>query len=169
MRTMRRLGVSLAGVLFAIAVATAAAPAATAESPVAPLIDAAGIPVYQIPATGTAVSGLVVPGPWWGSVNAETTGTTGETLFSVPASQEICATTAGGSLVRIGYLNLTNGIRGSVLVKPCEFSFLDPVPTHAVAHTGSGPVAVNAEITGSAAYPRAGTPSLPGVGMFVAP
>jgi hypothetical protein len=70
--------------------------------------------------------------------------------------------------VRIDYVNVSTGARGSSTVKPCPY-FLDPAPTHDTVNTGSGPVVFTVSIKGSYAYPNAGQPSLPGVGGFVAP
>ncbi|MFV9454007.1 hypothetical protein ACNJ7E_11130 [Rhodococcus sp. NM-2] len=111
---------------------------------------------------------LVVPGPYFGSVLAETANVPGETTFSAPFRPELCSSSAGGALVRVSYLNVSSGDRGSVVVKPCV-NFLEPAPERATVRTGSGPVAFTVSVIGSGFYPRAGQPSLPGVGGFVAP
>ncbi|MEJ6548023.1 hypothetical protein PQI66_00505 [Corynebacterium sp. USCH3] len=127
--------------------------------------DGAPLAVYQIPALGLHVSGLVVPGPYFASVVARSTGSPGEVNISAPADPTICSGSAASSHVTVNYLNLSNGRAGEVTVKPCP-NFLDLTPVNAVAHTGSGQVAVSIRVTGSAMYPNAGQPSLPGAGTF---
>ncbi|MFW0787703.1 hypothetical protein AAFP35_24670 [Gordonia sp. CPCC 206044] len=129
---------------------------------------AAPVPVYQIPASAVAVSGLVVPGPYFANVTAATTGIRGETAFSAPASPSICSSSAAGALVRIGYLNTATGRSGVTTVKPCPY-YLNPTPVVSKVRTGSGQIIVTVQVTGSAAYPNAGQPSLPGIGTFTAP
>lgn len=129
---------------------------------------AAPIPVYQIPATAVAVSGLVVPGPYFAQVTAATTRVRGETAFAAPASPSICSSSAAGALVRINHLNVATGQRGTTTVKPCPY-YLNPTPVVSTVRTGSGPIVVTVQVTGSAAYPNAGQPSLPGVGTYTAP
>lgn len=121
--------------------------------------------VYQIPATGVAISGLVVPGPYFASVVARPTGTSGEVSISAPASASVCATSAGNAHVIVNYLNLNTGQTGDVTVTPCD-RWLDPVPMDAVAETGPGQVAMSIRVAGSPMTPEAGQPSLPGVGTF---
>jgi hypothetical protein len=158
MRSTMRTVLAAGGVIVG-AVATALG-AGTAQ--------AAPVPVYQIPATAIAVSGLVVPGPYSATVYAATTAARGQTAFSAPASPSICSSSAAGALVRINYLNVSTGQRGATTVKPCPY-YLNPTPVVATVRTGSGPIVLTVQVTGSAAYPNAGQPSLPGVGTFTAP
>lgn len=130
--------------------------------------DSRPLAVYQIPALGLHVSGLVVPGPYFASVVARSTGTSGEVDFSAPASPDICSGSAASSHVTVNYLNLTSGKGGEVTVKPCP-TYLDPTPMNVVAKTGSGQVAMGIRVTNSAMFPDAGQPSLPGAGTFHAP
>ncbi|MGB7240367.1 MAG: hypothetical protein WBD41_30800 [Rhodococcus sp. (in: high G+C Gram-positive bacteria)] len=156
---MRNLGLrcaTIAAVFAAVFVGGGVAQAA----PVA-------VPVYQIPATAFAVSGLIVPGPVFATVTARSLAPT-TTEFAAPASPSACATTAGRALVKISYLNITTGASGSVTVKPCEF-FIDPTPTSVVAHTGSGRILLTTQVVGSPFVPTAGQPSIPGIGTFHAP
>lgn len=156
---MRNLGLrcaTIAAVFAAVFVGGGVAQAA----PVA-------VPVYQIPATAFAVSGLVVPGPVFATVTARSLAPT-TTEFAAPASQAGCSTTAGRALVKISYLNITTGASGSVTVKPCEY-FIDPTPTSVVAHTGSGRIVLTTQVVGSPFAPAAGQPSIPGIGTFHAP
>ncbi|NDK90056.1 hypothetical protein GYA93_10750 [Gordonia desulfuricans] len=148
--------------------ATVAAAAAAIAVPTAGTAHAAPATVYQIPASALAVSGLVVPGPYFASVTAQTTGKAGELRVSAPASPSICSSSAAGALVRIGYVGLTTGRSGGVTVKPCPY-FLDPAPTSAVIHPGGGQALLSIQVTGSAAYPNAGQPSLPGVATVGVP
>lgn len=166
MKVIRQFSAVAASLLAACAFTVAGAPAASG-APVGPTLTAAPVSVFQIPAIGVKVSGLVIPGPHLASVNASSAAP-GRTTFSAPARPETCATTAGGSLVRINYVNVRTGDRGVSVVKPCPF-FLDSAPTHQTVRTGSGPVVFTVSITGSWAYPNAGQPSLPGGGGFVAP
>ncbi|WP_207835672.1 hypothetical protein [Williamsia soli] len=166
MKFSRQFSAVAVSLLAACAFTVSGAPAASA-APVGPTLTAAPVSVLQIPAIGVKVSGLVIPGPHLASVNAASAAP-GKTTFSTSASPETCATTVGGSLVRINYVNVRTGDRGTSVVKPCPY-FLDPAPTHQTVHTGSGPVAFTVSITGSWAYPNAGQPSLPGGGGFVAP
>lgn len=166
MRFSRKLSTMAAGLLAAGAVTMAGAPTASA-APVGPTLTAAPVSVFGIPAIGIKVSGLVVPGPLFASVNASSAAP-GKTTFSAPASPETCATTAGGSLVKIDFVNVRTGDRGTGLVKPCP-NYIDRTPTHQTVTTGSGPVVFTVAITGSWAYPNAGQPSIPGGGGFVAP
>lgn len=156
---MRNLGLrcaTIAAVFAAVFVGGGVAQAA----PVA-------VPVYQIPATAFAVSGLVVPGPVFATVTARSLAPT-TTEFAAPASQAGCSTTAGRALVKISYLNVNTGASGSVTVKPCEY-FIDPTPTSVVAHTGSGRIVLTTQVVGSPFAPAAGQPSIPGIGTFHAP
>lgn len=156
---MRNLGLrcaTIAAVFAAVFVGGGVAQAA----PVA-------VPVYQIPATAFAVSGLVVPGPVFATVTARSLAPT-TTEFAAPASQAGCSTTAGRALVKISYLNITTGASGSVTVKPCEY-LIDPTPTSVVAHTGSGRIVLTTQVVGSPFAPAAGQPSIPGIGTFHAP
>lgn len=166
MKVIRQCSAMAAALLAACAFTVAGAPAASG-APVGPTLTAAPVSVFQIPAIGVKVSGLVIPGPHLASVNAASAAP-GRTTFSAPARPETCATTAGGSLVRINYVNVRTGDRGVSVVKPCPF-FLDSAPTHQTVRTGSGPVVFSVSVTGSWAYPNAGQPSLPGGGGFVAP
>ena len=153
---MRNLGLrcaTIAAVFAAVFVGGGVAQAA----PVA-------VPVYQIPATAFAVSGLVVPGPVFATVTARSLAPT-TTEFAAPASQAGCSTTAGRALVKISYLNVNTGASGSVTVKPCEY-FIDPTPTSVVAHTGSGRIVLTTQVVGSPFAPAAGQPSIPGIGTF---
>ena len=127
----------------------------------------AAVPVYQIPATAFAVSGLVVPGPVFATVTARSLAPT-TTEFAAPASPSACATTAGRALVKISYLNVNTGASGSVTVKPCEY-YIDPTPTSFVANTGSGRIVLTTQVIGSPFAPAAGQPSIPGIGTFHAP
>lgn len=124
--------------------------------------------VYQIPALGLHVSGLVVPGPYFASVVARATVTPGEVNISAPADPTICSGSAAGSHVTVNYLNLTTGKAGEVTVKPCP-TYLDPTPLNVNEKTGSGQIAVSIRVTDSAMSPNAGQPSLPGAGTFHAP
>lgn len=125
------------------------------------------VPVYQIPATAFAVSGLVVPGPVFATVTARSLAPA-TTEFAAPAGPAACSTTAGGALVKISYLNINTGANGSVTVKPCAY-FIDPTPTSVVAHTGSGRIVLTTQVVGSPFAPAAGQPSIPGIGTFQAP
>ncbi|MFT7024310.1 MAG: hypothetical protein ACJA07_003420 [Rhodococcus sp. (in: high G+C Gram-positive bacteria)] len=127
----------------------------------------APVPVYQIPATAFAVSGLVVPGPVFATVTARSLAPT-TTEFAAPARPEVCSTTAGRALVKISYLNVNTGATGTVTVKPCEH-FIDPTPTSVVAATGSGRIVLTTQVIGSPFAPAAGQPSIPGIGTFHAP
>ncbi|MFD4369105.1 hypothetical protein [Rhodococcus sp. NPDC058521] len=167
MRIARRSKFGIAGGIAALGVATALAPTASAD-PAGPTIGPEPVSVYQIPAVGLAVSGLVVPGPYSASVQAETAAVPGETTFSVPFSPELCATSAGGVVIHVNYLNVTSGDRGTAVVKPCP-DFLEPAPTHVTVRTGSGPVAFAVAVKGTHYRPDAGQPSTLGVGGFVAP
>lgn len=153
----------------AVAALSAAAVSVGLASPAAadpaPVVGPAPIPVFQIPSTVLTTSGLLIPGLAFPAVNASTSAVPGDTTFSVPTSQEVCATTFGGSNVRISHLNLSNGASGSVVVKPCDF--LDPAPLQATAHTGSGRVIITVSILGTPYRPN--PIALPGVGTFVAP
>ena len=124
--------------------------------------------VYQIPALGLHVSGLVVPGPYFASVVARATVTPGEVNISAAADPTICSGSAAGSHVTVNYLNLTTGKAGEVTVKPCP-TYLDPTPLNVNEKTGSGQIAVSIRVTNSAMSPNAGQPSLPGAGTFHAP
>lgn len=166
MRIVKRLAIAAGSAFAAAGLAIAAAPTASAV-PGGPTLTAAAVPVYQIPAIGLQVSGLVVPGPLLLSVNASSQ-SPGNTTFSAPARPETCSSSAAGSLVRINFVNLSTGTAGSTTVKPCPY-YLNPTPVQSTVHTGSGPVAITVSITGSWAYPNAGQPSLPGFGGFVAP
>jgi hypothetical protein len=126
---------------------------------------AAPIPVYQVPASGLAVSGLVVPGPWFVNIHAETTNVPGQVAFSAPTTPYYCSASSAGALVRIDYINLSRGNTGSVMVKPC-YNFLEPTPFVANANTGSGQIAFTTNIVGSKYSPRAGQPALPGGGTL---
>lgn len=167
MRTARRLQLGLLGGIATIGLTAGMAPTAAA-APIGQVIGPAPIAVYQIPAVGLAVSGLVVPGPYTAVVQAATTTVPGETTFSVPFSPGKCATTAGYVLVHVNYLNVTTGDRGTAVVKPCP-DFLEPAPSHVTVRTGSGPVAFTVAVEGSHYKPNAGQPSSLGVGGFVAP
>lgn len=146
--------------------AVAAAPEASAD-PVGPTLTAGSpVTVYQWPAVGVKVSGLVVPGPFIAGVTARSVGP-GKVEFSAPQSPETCATTIRGANIQVGYVNLATGHRGGTAFAAC--GYLDSLPTEATAHTGSGPVAITIGITGSGYMPNAGQPSLPGVGGFMAP
>ncbi|MBB3036983.1 hypothetical protein [Hoyosella altamirensis] len=140
------------------ATAAAAEPVTISETPVA---------VFQLPAHSFVVSGLVVPGIHAAAVTVASP-EPGRVTFAAPARPEVCATTFGGALVRIDYLNVTTGAAGSAMVRPCE-NFLEPTPTTATVNTGPGPVVFSVSLTGSAYSPTAGQPSLPGVGTFTAP
>ncbi|OLT54975.1 hypothetical protein BJF89_01825 [Corynebacterium sp. CNJ-954] len=124
--------------------------------------------VYQIPALGLHVNGLVVPGPYFASVVARTTGTPGEVNISAPADPTICYGSAASSHVTVNYLNLMTGKAGEVTVKPCA-TYLDPTPLNVTERTGGGQVAVSIRVTNSAMFPDAGQPSLPGAGTFRVP
>lgn len=167
MRIAQRLRLAVLGGIAATAAASVL-PSAASASPVHPVAGPAPIPVYQIPAVGIAVSGLVVPGPYTGTVLAQTGNVPGETTFSAPFTPSVCSASAGGALVRISYLNVASGENGSVVVKPCV-NFLEPAPHQATVRTGSGLVLVTVSVTGSRFYPNAGQPSLPGAGGFMAP
>ncbi|MGV0867932.1 hypothetical protein [Corynebacterium kalidii] len=151
----------------AAALATSAALAVGLAGP-AQAQDSRPLAVYQIPALGLHVSGLVVPGPYVASMIARSTGTPGEVSISAPAAPAICSGSAASSRVTVNYLNLTSGKAGEVTVKPCR-NVLDPTPLDVVADTGSGQVAVSIRVTGSPLYPDAGQPSLPGAGTFLVP
>lgn len=129
---------------------------------------AAPIPVYQVPAGGIAVSGLVVPGPWFVNVAADTTNVPGQAAFSAPTARYYCSASSAGALIRIDYINLSRGNTGSVTVKPC-YNFLERTPTVANAMTGSGQIAFTTSIVGSYYSPRAGQPALPGGGTLNVP
>ncbi|MEE3850203.1 hypothetical protein VZC37_07645 [Gordonia sp. LSe1-13] len=156
-KVLKRCAVSL-GLAAAAASATVGAGSAQAAPPHT---------VFQIPATALATSGLVVPGPYFANVVAAPTNRPGQTAFSAPAPRSICSSSAAGSLVRISYVNITTGQSGAVMVKPC-FYYLNPTPVVATANTGAGQVVATIQVTGSAAYPNAGQPSLPGVATFAA-
>lgn len=147
-----------------VASISASATIAAAEPQVAPGTE---VTTLQVPAHGFLLSGLVVPGISAVSVTATST-EPGVVSFAAPTSPEVCATSMGGSLVRIDYLNLANGGTGSVTVKPCE-NFLDATPAEATANIGTGPVVFSVSITGSSYNPTAGQPSIPGVGALTAP
>ncbi|MGW0036369.1 hypothetical protein [Gordonia sp. NPDC003376] len=152
-----------------VVIGAAVAAAATAIAlPAAGAAHAAPVTVYQIPATALAVSGLVVPGPYFATVTAQTTGKAGELKVAAPASPSICSSSAAGALVRINYLGVTTGRAGGVTVKPCPY-YLDPTPTSAVIHPGNGQALLSIQVTGSAAYPNAGQPSFPGVATVSVP
>lgn len=126
--------------------------------------------VYQIPATALAVSGLVVPGPYFASVEVIGPSAGGDpdvVSITSPASREVCATSAGRALVTVDWYNLTSGAAGSETVKPCPFT--GPGSTYAEAATGSGPVVMTIRVVGPADDPGVGQPSLPGVAAFTVP
>lgn len=148
---------SVAGMCAAAALAAAGAGHAAA-APVS-------IPVFQIPSTALAVSGLVVPGPYFATVNVTTTDKPGVVRFSAPASPSICATSAAGALVRVYWVNLTRMWSGAVTVKVCRH-YLGSTPTSATHTVGSGRIVIHTQVIGSRLSPRAGQPSLPGVGTF---
>lgn len=150
------------GLAAATAVGTASVAGAQPHEPERPLA------VYQIPALGLHVSGLVVPGPYFASVIARSTGTPGEVNLSAPAPAAICSGSAASAHVTVNYLNLSNGRAGEVTVKPCP-TYTDPTPTDVVTDTGSGQVAMSIRVTGSPLYPDAGQPALPGAGTFRVP
>lgn len=125
------------------------------------------IGVLQLPAHSLVVSGLVVPGIHGAAVTVASAGP-GHVTFAAPTPPEACATTYGGALVRIDYLNVATGAAGTTMVRPCP-NFLDPTPETATVHTGPGPVVFSIGITGSDYRPSAGQPSLPGFGTFTAP
>ena len=166
MRFVKKCVAAAGAAMTALAISVGTTPAAGA-APIGPTLTAAPVTVYQIPAIGLQISGLLTGGPLLASVQASAQAP-GLTTFSAPASPVTCSTTAAGALVRIDYINLSTGIRGSSTVKPCRY-FLDPAPTHQTVNTGSGPVAFTVSLKGSSAYPNAGQPSLPGGGGFVAP
>ncbi|MCB1295149.1 MAG: hypothetical protein KDB67_10765 [Gordonia sp.] len=123
------------------------------------------IPVYQIPSTALAVSGLVVPGPYFATVNVTTTDNPAVVRFSAPASPTVCATSAAGALVRVYWVNLTRMWTGAATVKACR-NYLGSTPTSLTAIVGEGRVVIHTQVIGSPLSPRAGQPSLPGVGTF---
>ncbi|MBD8506703.1 hypothetical protein HT102_09415 [Hoyosella sp. G463] len=125
------------------------------------------IGALQLPAHSLVVSGLVVPGIHGAAVTVASVGP-GVVTFAAPTRPEACATTYGGALVRIDYLNVATGAAGTTTVRPCT-NFLDPTPETATVHTGPGPVLFTIGVTGSAYRPSAGQPSIPGVGTFTAP
>ncbi|MCV7193997.1 hypothetical protein [Mycolicibacterium brumae] len=125
------------------------------------------IPVHQVPATGTAVSGLAVPGPWTAALRVMSTDTPGEVELSVPVTPEICATTAGNALVRVDYAN-PGQTHGAAFLNPCGHA-VDPAPVTAVVRTESGFTHFTTTIIGSQAYPNAGLPATMGTGSFVTP
>ncbi|MFC4604522.1 hypothetical protein [Rhodococcus kronopolitis] len=119
------------------------------------------ITVLQIPANGIAVSGLVVPFPYNGTVNAEASGVPGETVFSAPLEGSVCSSSGFGfQLVRIGYTNVATGNAGSVDVQACNGLMGGP-PDRVTARTGTGPVVFTVSVVGH--------PALPGFGGFIAP
>jgi len=142
--------------------------AALTFGPGAGTASAAPIPVYQVPATGLAVSGLVVPGPWFVNIHAETTNVPGEVAFSVPTNPYYCSASSGGALVRIDYINLSRGNAGSVTVKPCD-RWMEPEPMVANVRVGGGQVAFTTSILPSKYSPQAGQPALPGGGTLNVP
>ncbi|WP_149359406.1 hypothetical protein [Lolliginicoccus suaedae] len=123
--------------------------------------------VLQLPAHSLVVSGLVVPGIHGAAVSVTSAGP-GDVTFAAPTRPEACATTFGGALVRIDYLNVATGAAGTTTVRPCT-SFLDPTPEASTVHTGPGLVVFSIGVTGSDYRPSAGQPSLPGLGTFTAP
>lgn len=125
------------------------------------------IPVQQIPASGTAISGLLAPGPWAASLRVTTTDTPGDVELSVPVTPEICATTAGNALVRVDYTN-PGQTHGTAFLNPCGHA-VDPAPVAAVVRTESGFTHFTTTILGSQAYPNAGLPATLGTGSFVTP
>lgn len=156
-------GISAAGLIGA---ALTAAPEASA-APVGPtLTQGAPVTVYQIPAIGLQVSGLVVPAPWPVGVAARSAGP-GQVELSSPQSPSTCATNASGAYLNVGFINLATGQSGATTFAPC--GFFGSLPTSSVVTTGSGPVAITVGITGSPQMPNAGQPSLPGGGGFMAP
>lgn len=124
--------------------------------------------VYQLPAVGTAVSGLVVPGPVAMSVTARTADRPGDIIVAAPATPYTCSSSAAGMLVYIDYVNVTTGARGGTRVKPCPY-FLTSVPREQTIRTGSGPVLLTIAIRPSHYSPSAGQPALPGAGAFIVP
>ncbi|AEF40776.1 hypothetical protein [Hoyosella subflava] len=161
MRLARSITAVSAAAFASIAMSTATAaaePVVVTETPVT---------IFQLPAHSLVVSGLVVPGIHAAAVTAASP-EPGHVTFAAPTRPEVCATTFGGALVRIDYLNIATGNAGTVTVRPCE-NFLEPTPTRATANTGSGPVVFSVGLTGTAYRPTAGQPSIPGVGTFTAP
>lgn len=155
-------------VLRAIALASTGATATALGGLGVATASTAPIAVMQSPATGTAISGLVVPAPWPALLHVDTTDVPGEVTFSVPASPENCATTIGGALVRIDFINPGARTGGSTVINPCGHP-VDPAPTHPAVHTASGLVTFTSTIIGSPAYPNAGQPAAPGGGSFIVP
>ncbi|SDD37762.1 hypothetical protein SAMN05444580_104111 [Rhodococcus tukisamuensis] len=181
MHTAGVLRVGILGGIAAVAVATAVSPIAAAAGSSGGSADGSvsgslagsvggsfgepigpdAITVMQIPANGIAVSGLVVPFPYNGTVNAETSDVPGQTVFSAPLSDEVCSANGFGfRSIRIGYTNVATGDAGSVDVHPCT-TFMGSPLDRVTAHTGSGPVVFTVSIVGQ--------PSLPGFGGFIAP
>ena len=151
MKKFSRIAGTLAGAAGLVAAGTVAAtPAQAAPARV----------VAQIPATAFSVSGLVVPGFEFVSVYAEQKAP-GQVIMSAPARPEMCSASAGGALVRIDYLNVSNGRAGNATVKPCTH-FIGGTPTTATLHSGPGELVMSIRVIGSAAYPNAGQPALPG-------
>lgn len=127
--------------------------------------------VYQIPATALAVSGLLVPGPYFASVEVIGPSEGGDpdvVSIKAPASDEVCATSAGRAHVTVDWYNLTSGASGSETVKPCPF-VPGPGSTYAEPATGPGPVVMTVRVVGTDDDPGAGQPSLPGVAAFTVP
>ncbi|MFT3714850.1 MAG: hypothetical protein QM774_02595 [Gordonia sp. (in: high G+C Gram-positive bacteria)] len=143
--------------------AVAAATAVTASMLAAP--NASAGPITQIPAVGFQVSGLVIPGAAVVNVFATPLGK-GKTRFSAPLDPGTCASSAGGALVHIDYVNTGSGRRGGVTVNPCPNIRVGSAT--ATATTGAGQVVTTSFIQGSGYKPNAGQPSLPGVGTFTA-
>jgi hypothetical protein len=154
----------VSGAVVATAAATVLGAATAAVVSAAP----GPITVLQSPATGTAVSGLLVPSPWPAPLQVDATETPGEVRFSVPVTPEICATTIGSALVRVDFTNPGAASGGSTVINPCGHP-VDPAPAAPMAHTGSGLVNFTSAIIGSPAYPRAGQPAIPGAGSFTVP
>ena len=148
---------AVAGTCAAVALAAVS----TGPASAAPV----SIPVYQIPSTALAVSGLVVPGPYFATVNVTTTDNPAVVRFSAPASPSVCATSAAGALVRVYWVNLTRMWTGAATVKACR-NYLGSTPTSLTAIVGEGRVVIHTQVIGSPLSPRAGQPSLPGVGTF---
>ena len=157
MTTTSKIAVAAAGVGAAVAlVAAGTAPAAAA--PVT-------VPVLQIPSTALAVSGLVVPGPYFATINVTTTDKVGVVRFSAPASQSVCATSAAGALVRVYWVNVTRMWTGAETVKACA-GYFGKTPVSVASPVGTGRIIIRTQVIGSKFSPNAGQPSLPGVGTF---
>ncbi|WP_132993711.1 hypothetical protein [Gordonia zhaorongruii] len=164
MRTTRKNIVTAAAVTGAALIGTTVGTAPSAEA-TPHAVAARPITVYQFPSIGVQWSGLVVPGPLAQGVHARNGAKPGDVILSAPGTAYTCSSSAAGALLDIHLANLSDGKSGDVRIRLCK-NFRSPVPASREIHTGPGRIAVTVRLAGSAVYPNAGQPSLPGFGVF---